>query len=403
MSAVKVVDLFCGAGGESTGIVRACEDLGLELDLLGVNHWDMAVDTHHRNHPQLRRPLLADVDDVKPRVAVPSGRLNLLWASPECTHHSNAAGGRPRNDQSRSGAWVVLTWLTELYVDRLIIENVPEFRHWGPLGADDKPLKSKKGETFNAFIKAIEDLGYHVEYEVLTASNYGDPTSRKRLFIQAVRGRNKIKWPEPTHADSPRVTRDILDFSIESPSIFTRKRPLKDKTLARIEKGIERYWGEWAEPFLIILRGTSTTRSLDLPVPTLTAGGGHLALIEPFLLHQMSGGKPRSMNMPVPTVTTVSGHSLVEPFLLKYYGTGGYGVMRKPLDTVTTRDTFALVEGRAGLDIGFRMLQPRELARAQGFPDDYVFGGNKGQQVKQIGNAVPVNLARALTTAALSA
>ena len=250
-------------------------------------------------------------------------------------------------------------------------------------------------------------------------------------------------WPSPTHSSdadglfplSPwRAAREIIDWSIPSQSIFHRKKPLCAATLRRIEHGIERYWGNVAEPFLIMLRGTSNSRSLGEPLPTITAGGGHLGLVEPFvgtidnqssaggtstldsplstivtkarhclveplILHQMSPGRTRPVSEPVPTITTSGAHALIVPY---YGGTDCAVSVDAPLPTVTCRDTFALVEGTpCRLDIRLRMFQPHELAAATGFPDGYRFCGTNTEQVRQIGNAVPPLLAQALAAAGM--
>lgn len=483
---VKIADLFCGAGGESTGIVGALGELGHKYDLAAINHWDIAIETHQRNHPTARH-FQSDISHLNPHdVFSPRDRIDLLWASPECTHHSNARGGRPRSDQSRASAWLILKWLSELYVRRVIIENVPEFENWGPLGSDGKPLKSRRGATFQAFVSALQSMGYKVEWQNLCAANYGDPTTRRRFFLQAVRGRGRIEWPNHSHTSQPDLfgcqpwvtAMDIVDWSIRGESIGERKRPLADATLRRIETGIRKYWGEWAEPFIVILRGTSKTRAIGEPLPTISAGGGHFGLvepfvtridhrgsgdnsidsldvplrtitgknrfamvepffvryngshagkndgdnrsqdvdqpigtldtsnryglIEPFILHQATPGRPRNMQEPFPTITTRSGHALVEPFLVKYFGSAREQSLKNPLGTLTTKDRYALVQGDVfRLDITFRMLQPHELAAAQGFPEDYEFVGNKTEQVKQIGNSVPVGTAKALALCAL--
>jgi len=413
MSKINIVDLFCGGGGETTGIVQACEQLRYNVDLLAINHWEKAIETHKNNYPE-HKVMCESIEKIEPTRVIKSGRLDLLWASPECTHHSNAAGGRPKNEQSRASAWLILKWLTELYVDRVIIENVSEFLNWGPLGADLKPLKSRKGETFMAFVNALKSIGYKVDWRLLCAADYGDPTTRKRLFIQAVRGRKKITWPEITHIEQPTSdlfqrkkwipAKDIIDWSISGKSIFKRKKPLAENTLRRIEIGIKKYWGDLAEPFLIILRGQSNCRNINSPVPTVSCSGGHIGVIEPMILHQMSGGRMRTVSEPVPTITTTGSHALIEPLILKYYGSGeNVKTSLIPLDTVTTKDRFAIIEGVPHLlDIRFRMLQPHELAAAQGFPDNYKFSGNRTEVVKQIGNAVPCNLARELVKAVLA-
>jgi len=355
-------------------------------------------------------------------------------------------------------------------------------------------LQRQKGATFKAWIGALESLGYRVEWRILCAADYGDPTTRRRLFVQAVCGRRRIVWPNPTHADGGSIdlfgsrkpwvaARDIIDWSLVGQSIFDRSRPLSPKTLARIEAGLKKFglgpyiaaWdhqsgsGVWSaerplstittkarhgvvepfliphfgeregqsprhhsvdrpmptvtshgagalvEPFLVEMRGTgehqvsSSGRSLGRPLGTVTAGGIHHALIEPALLGQQSCAALRPVSQPAPTVATAGAIALVEPFLVKYYGTGGARPVDEPLDTVTTKHRHALVrptvvvDGQEyRLDIRFRMLQPHELAAAQGFRPDYVFSGTKTDQVKQIGNAVPRRLARALVAATLT-
>ena len=441
---VRAADLFCGAGGTSKGLRLACERLDRPLDLTAINHWPTAIETHRTNLPDARH-ICERLEHVEPRDVVPGGRLDLLVASPECTHHSIARGGRPVCDQQRASAWNVLRWAETLYIRSIVIENVPEFATWGPVGANGRPIKHRAGETYQAFLQALRSLGYHVDTRVLTAADYGDPTTRRRLFILADR-RRRPRWPAATHAPRNlaaerglpawRDAREIIDWSIESHSIFTRKRPLAAATLRRIETGLRKFGGPAAEPFLVILRKNSTARRLDEPTPTVTTSGAHLALCEPFLLGQQSCSAPRGLDQPTPTVATggaiglvepfmfanrtnnipkrldepvptlcTARHvALVEPFMVKYYGTGETSQLDTPLDTVTSRDRFGLVTlgGRQyRLDIRFRMLAPHELAQAQGFSREDHFCGNKGEQVRQIGNAVPVHTARALCEAAL--
>jgi DNA (cytosine-5)-methyltransferase 1 len=150
---VRVADLFCGAGGSSTGLLQAAQALGLTVDLTAVNHWTTAVETHATNHPQARH-VCASLDSLDPR-QVTGGKLDLLWASPECTHHSTARGGKPIHDQSRATAWCVTRWAEALRPKWVIVENVPEFQTWGPLGADQRPLASRKGQTFAAWLQTL--------------------------------------------------------------------------------------------------------------------------------------------------------------------------------------------------------------------------------------------------------
>ena len=293
-------DLFCGAGGASTGLSRAADRAGRKLRLTAVNHWDRAVETHAKNHPAADHHCenLLTLDPLK---AVPGGRLDLLIAAPECTHHSNARGGKPRSDQSRATAWCVQRWATALRIDRILVENVPEFLTWGPLGVDGRPLASKKGAIFAKWVETLEAMGYRVEWRILNAADFGAATSRRRLFVQAAKGRRAIHWPDPTHARKPesdglfadrkpwRAAREVIDWGLTGESIFGRKRPLSPNTLRRIEAGLKKFGGANAEPFLIALRHMANAegdgrgcRSLDVPTPTVTASGTNIGLVEPF-------------------------------------------------------------------------------------------------------------------------
>jgi DNA (cytosine-5)-methyltransferase 1 len=300
-----------------------------------------------------------------------------------------------------------------LYIDTIIVENVREFTTWGPLGANGRPLKRRQGETFGAFLSSVRSLGYNAEWRILNAADYGDPTTRERFFLIAHRGRRKVEWPTPTHARNAetqadlfddmkpwRPARDIIDFSYPSASIFDRKKRLAPATLRRIEAGLRQFGGDKVEPFLVVLRNHADARPLSEPLPTLTAGGQHLALCEPFVMPLNHGSKDTRaypMNRPMPTLTSTDAWTLVEPFLVEYYGTGEARRVSDPIGALTTRDRYALVEpDRATLDIRFRMLQPHELARAMSFPKGYQFSGNRSEQVKQIGNAVAVGVATAL-------
>lgn len=449
---LTIADLFCGAGGTSTGAIQAAESLGQRVRLTAVNHWPVAVETHTANHPGARH-LCASLDALNPRDLFREGELDILWASPECTHHSVARGGKPINDQSRATAWCVTRWAEALRPGRIYVENVPEFRTWGPCGANGRPLASRKGEVFRAWVRSLEAVGYRVEHRILVAADYGDPTTRRRLFVQAVRGRGRIVWPDATHASGEssdlfgrtpwRGAREIIDWDLPSQSAYERKRPLSDKTWARIYEGLRKFglhpWlqntahdgkrrplsvdeplptvagnrGDVAlcEPFVIAMEHGGHVRSVRDPLNTITtARGGAHGVVEPCLLPQQSGGALRPVSEPAPTISTDGAVALVEPFLVKYYGTARAQSIDEPLDTITTKDRHALVrplvrlEGKTyQLDIRFRMLQPHELAAAQGFPRDYRFSGTKTDQVKQIGNAVPCGLARALVRAALEA
>lgn len=353
--------MFCGAGGTSSGLLEACEKMGIRLNLIAINHWPIAIDTHKANHDYAQH-YCDQIDNVNPRKLVPSGRLHVLVASPECTHHSNARGGRPMSEQSRASAWHVLRWAEALYIENILVENVREFRSWGPLGANGRPILRLKGELYIQFLNSLRALGYRVEDRVLNAADYGDPTTRERLFIIARRGPRRIIWPARTHAPAKavskqdsifddsikpwRTAREVIDWSIPGHSIFERKRPLAPKTLARIAAGLRKFGGANAEPFLIILRRHADAIGLDVPLPTITAKGNHIGLVQPFLIGQQSGAEPRNINEPVPTIATKGAVALVEPFVMHLNRERDPSrSVSEPMQTVTAQSAdFGLVE-----------------------------------------------------------
>lgn len=404
MTTLRIADLFCGAGGTSTGAIQAARALGHTVELTAVNHWDRAVATHEANHPEARH-LCASVDSLNPRHLYPDGRLDILWASPECTHHSRARGGKPMRDQSRATAWCVTRWADALSPSCIMVENVPEFEEWGPLGDDLKPIASQKGRTFFAWVETLRAMGYTVDWRVLCAADFGDPTARRRLFVQAVRGGRRIVWPDATHTEQADLfgrpkwrsaESAVIDWTIPTPAIADRKRPLAPKTMARIREGLRRYGGG---PFVVAMEHGGRTVDADAPLPTVTcAKGGAMGVA--FLINTAHSGdrKPHDVANPLPAVCGNRGDLAL---VIEYYGNGQARPVTEPLPTVTCNDRFALVEFRPDR-VGFRMLQPHELARAQGFPSDYQFTGNKTEVVRQIGNAVPCGFARALITAHLT-
>lgn len=385
MTQIYGADLFCGAGGFTTGLMHAADELGLDVKLLAVNHWDMAIATHSANHPEVTH-FCESLDGVDPRKVVPDGRLHILMASPECTHHSNARGGKPMSDQSRATAWHILRWAEALYIDNIIVENVREFRDWGPLGADGRPMVSKKGRLYKQFIASLRALGYTVDDRILRAADYGDATTRQRLFIRATRGRKKIVWPEPSHlpegslslhgdVQSWRTAREIIDWDIPGNSIYGRKRPLSPNTMRRIIAGLRKYSGlqpyliglehfgqgngerlydienpmptitakgqfGLCEPYLVVLRNNCDAQSIDGPLPTICANGNHVGVAQPFLLphqHGSSGNSNvRSIDDPLPTITgTSSDMFIAQPFIVNYKGKSDASPINKPLPTIT--------------------------------------------------------------------
>jgi len=363
---IHAADLFCGAGGTSTGLRMAAEALGCDLKLTAVNHWETAIETHAANHPWAEH-LCTSLEGLKPSTAVPGGKLDLLVASPECTHHSNARGGKPRCDQSRASAWHVLHWCQELYVRNLLIENVPEFAGWGPLDENGKPIKSMRGKTFHAFVNALRSLSYSVDWQVLNCADYGDATTRRRFFLMARRGRKRVAFPTPTNGRDSRAdifgqivqpwrpAQDIIDWNNPGHSIFlTRddvrasglriKRPLAENTLKRIAAGVERFWGEWADPFLVLLRGTGTTGNVDNPMPAITAGGTHVGLCQPFMVRFNDGGRVQSIDQPLSTLDTSNRIGLIKPLILPQDARGAVRTVDYGLPTITATGAHALIE-----------------------------------------------------------
>lgn len=345
---ILVADLLCGAGGSSTGCQRALSELGLEMELVCVNHWPTAIETHQRNHPEARH-YVQDIATVRPHLLVPEGYLDLLMASPTCTHHSVARGGKPTSDQQRSDPWHIVTWLTELRVKRIIIENVWEFIGWGPVDhRTGKPVKSRKGEYFHAWIETLRRLGFEPEWRKLNAADYGDATTRQRFILMARSDGRKVRWPMPTHrrrdevnadlfsgAKPWRAAREIIDWSIRGRSIFDRPKPLAPKTLARIHAGAVKFG--WPEPYLVILRNHMAAQGVDMPLPTIAAGGQHIGLAEPVIVNGRKGNQAKAVSEdPIPTLDTKGGVWLAQPMVLSQHTSGAARSADDPLPTITT-------------------------------------------------------------------
>lgn len=368
MKPLLVADLFCGAGGSSTGAKRALARHGLRMDLVAVNHWNIAVETHARNHPEARH-VCVDLFRTKPRDVVPEGRLDLLMASPTCTFHSRARGGKPISHDQKYGRMTptqVLRWVTDLDVKVLLVENVPEFVEWGPLDrATLRPNKTKRGMYFRAWTRRLQRAGYLVEWRVLNAADFGGATTRSRFFLLGRKDGAPIRWPEPTHAKGGgkadlfappvkpwRGAREVIDWSIVGRSIFGRKRPLSPKTLARIYAGAKKF--RWPEPFLVILRNHMDGQSVAEPIPTVCAGGTHIGLAEPVVvrtdMHKSNAACVRGAGEPMATITTGGGFAVAEPFISPFYGPSKDGRprasrgVRDPLATQGTENRFAIVE-----------------------------------------------------------
>ena len=448
MRKLNTVDLFCGAGGASTGLELALSRLKMRHNGLAIDHWAVAVDTMKRNHPDIDTKQMV-IEEAVPADMVPGGVVDLLWASPSCTHHSRAKGGKPRSNQLRAQPELVLTWLDQLFVRRIIIENVPEFVEWGPLTKDGQTIEKLKGSCFRAWVAAIEARNYAVEWRVVNCADYGDATSRRRFFLKAVRrGCGRIRWPDPTHAENPqpdlfgtlkpwRCVRECLDLTDTGRSIFNRKKPLSRNTLRRIAVGLRKFCGldfqmdmlgagendetrvlpmtaplrtqhtanrtAIVRPFLVKLRNHENAEPIEKPLSTVTFSGAHHALCTPLVMDHQKNGKATPTDSPIGAQPTHDRFSLITPLVLGQQGGAAARPIYDPCPTIATggaiRVIFPMLEDGRLVDIRIRMLKPSELSAAHSFPKDYVLTGNRGEQVKQIGNSVPVMTAAAMCEA----
>lgn len=536
-----IVDNFAGGGGASTGIELAT---GYSVDI-AINHDPEAIKMHKANHPNTKH-YCENVWAVDPVKACNGHPVGLAWFSPDCKHFSKAKGGKPKDKNIRGLAWVALRWAGLVRPRVIMLENVEEFKTWGPLNRGHHPIKAKQGKTFEKFVQQLTDLGYEVQFKELVAADYGAPTMRKRFFMIARCDGKPIIWPEPTHApvDSEEVKKGLLkpyvgvytqlDFSLPCPSIFDTSeeikekygiravRPLAQKTMDRIARGLKKFVLDNPEPFIIQCNHGGERRPNDIrePMPTITGKHGY-GIVEPYMVQigQTGFTKDRSKDVreplttivsknehclisptliqyhsetskdgvrgqtiedpimtvdssnryglvasflqkyydggykgagdtlenplptvtawdhnsvvtanliqmnnhcdgrdlrdPIPTITAGDGHfGEVRAFLIKYYGQGTGQDIEEPLDTVTSRDRFGLVtiEGvdYQIVDIGLRMLEPKELYGCQGFPDDYIIDHDytgktypRSEQVRRCGNAVCPPIPAALVRANL--
>ena len=495
-----IVDNFAGGGGASTGIELAT---GYSVDI-AINNDPEAIRMHKMNHPNTKH-YCEDVWQVDPVKACNGNPVGLAWFSPDCKHFSKAKGGKPKDKNIRGLAWVACRWAGLVRPRVIMLENVEEFKTWGPLNRSHRPIKSKTGKTYQKFIQQLQELGYEVQTKELVAADYGAPTMRKRFFLIARCDGVPIMWPEPTHgpADSEAVKAGLLkayvgaytqfDFSLPCPSIFDTSeeikekygiravRPLAQKTMERIARGLKKFVLENPEPFIVPIgygerKGQAPrVHDIEKPLPTIVGSGKHslcepklapiidkayggnyagsgskvddpidtittvdhnrlvvptliqyhsetakgevrgqtitdpimtldgsnrYGLVASFLSKFYKSGTGQDIREPLHTVTTSPGHfGEVRAFLIKYYGDCTGQDIKKPLDTVTTKDRFGLVT-IAGVDyqivdIGLRMLEPRELYGCQGFPKDYIIDHDytgkiypRAEQVKRCGNAV---------------
>ncbi|MFD1675432.1 DNA cytosine methyltransferase [Alicyclobacillus fodiniaquatilis] len=392
-----IIDNFAGGGGASTGIESA---IGRSVDI-AINHDPAAIAMHKANHPTTEH-YCESVWDVDPREVTGGRPVGLCWLSPDCKHFSKAKGGKPVEKKIRGLAWVAVRWAATVRPRVIILENVEEFKTWGPLLKNGKPDPKQKGRTFNCFVNALRRHGYQVEWREMRACDYGAPTIRKRLFLIARCDGRPIVWPKPTHGDpncAPvrakrlkpwRTAAEIIDWSLPCPSIFERKRPLAENTMRRIARGMAKFVIEGPQPFIIKVNHHGTEfrgQTLDKPLHTITAGGDSkrpagaphaMGMVTAFLAQYHtetahSEVRGQSLDEPIMTLDTSNRYGLVAAFLAKHYGgnyTGPGSPMDVPVPTVTTVDHNALVTSHLMIlrnnQFGQKVTQPIPTVTAGG-------------------------------------
>lgn len=354
-----IVDNFAGGGGVSTGL----EEAGLIVNY-AINHDAEAIAMYKLNHPNTV-VFNENIWEVDPRKVAKGRPVHLAWFSPDCAHHSRARGGKPREKKIRALAWVTLRWTATVKPEVIILENVVEFQEWGPLTIEGKPDPKQKGRTFNSFVNALRRHGYKVEYRPLVACDYGAPTSRKRFFLIARCDGKPIVWPEPTHGDPNclavrcgllkpwRTAAECIDWSLECPSIFSRKKPLVDNTLRRIAKGTDKFVLKNPSPYIVqVNHGGKLFRgqNIDKPLQTVTAKHGY-GIVAPVIAQIGQTGfqenRSQSVEDPLSTIVTKQEHMLVAPTLIQYHGetsdSGHRGQpVEEPIKTIDTSNRYGL-------------------------------------------------------------
>ena len=366
-----IVDNFAGGGGASTGIELAT---GYSVDI-AINHDPEAIKMHKANHPNTKH-YCENVWAIDPVKACNGHPVGLAWFSPDCKHFSKAKGGKPKDKNIRGLAWVACRWAGLVRPRVIMLENVEEFKTWGPLNRGHHPIKAKQGKTFEKFVQQLNDMGYTVEFKELIAADYGAPTMRKRFFMIARCDGKPIVWPEPTHApaDSEEVKAGLkkpyvgaytqLDFSLPCPSIFdTSKeikekygiravRPLAQKTMDRIARGFKKFILDNPEPFIIQCNHGGERRVNDIrkPIPAITGKHGY-GIVEPYMIQIGQTGftadRSKDVRDPLTTIVSKNEHCLIETKLAPYMGTNTTnhpgGSCEDPLHTITTGNQQCLI------------------------------------------------------------
>lgn len=425
-----IIDCFAGGGGASVGIEMA---LGRPVDI-AINHDPEAIRMHKVNHPNTLH-LTEDIFEVDLDHYVNGRKVDLMWASPDCTSHSKAKGGQPRNNGLRILPWAVYKHASKILPEVIIMENVEEIQEWGPLDEKGYPIKSRAGEDYQKFITSMKALGYDFSSRELVAADYGAPTTRKRWYAIFRNDEKPIIFPEATHSKEGFPLKkwlqcgDYIDWSDLGKSIFGRKKPLAEATQKRIANGIKKYIVDAKSPYIVknkdalsfiiqyhgeTKEGYSRGQLLTEPIKTIDTSNRY-GLVTTFVTKFYKTGVGQPCDEPLHTITTSPGHfGIVSAFLVKYYGTGCGQKLVVPLSTITTKDRFGLVnvimdiDGQQFIisDIFLRMLKPEELKIMQGFPEDYIIDRDiewkpypKKEQVARIGNSVVPIMAKVLVQA----
>lgn len=374
MISLLYVDLFCGAGGTSTGVELACvSDEQCAKVVACVNHDKNAIASHAANHPDALHftedirtlelsSLVAHVNRMKQ--IYPEAHV-VLWASLECTNFSKAKGGLPRDADSRTLAEHLFRYIEALNPSYIQIENVEEFMSWGDMDANGKPISKDKGRLYERWKRNVKSYGYEFEHKILNAADYGAFTSRRRFFGQFAAKGLPITWPEPSHCKDGKIdmfcnlekwrpVKDVLDLQDEGESIFNRKKPLADKTLERIFAGLVKFVAGGKDSFMIKWNSMSrnggyNAPGIDEPCPVVSCQN-RLGIANVHFLSKYYSGDPDSKNIPVSgpahTIKCKDNHALVtSDFLAAYYSNGdNTSSVNSPCPTVSTKDRFNYVQ-----------------------------------------------------------
>ena len=383
-----VVDFFCGGGGAGTGL-----EMGLGRAVtVAKNHSPAAISMHTVNHPHAKH-FTTDVFEGDPDTECGGRAVGWFHMSPDCTHHSQAAGGQPRKREIRNLSWIGLKWAGKKQPRVISLENVKQILQWGPLVAKRckatgrvvklgggiaepgevvpvteqflLPNQKRRGQTWAVFVAELQRLGYVVEWRVIKACDFGAPTSRERLFMIARNDGQPIVWPEPTHAKNPvkgqqkwRTAAECIDWTIPSKSIFGRKKDLAPATLRRVAKGMRKFVLDSASPFIVPIANWSgeSVQSADQPLRTVTSypKGGAFSIVSPTLVQagygERAGQAPRVPSLDQPLGAVVAGgvkHAIAAAHLVKFRFADEGKVLDEPLPTITSGGNYKRPAGAA--------------------------------------------------------